>query len=392
MAMAIEQLGLAAAPDELAAFVADLFPANDAEAAGTDGDTEVSGRAFIANVALDGRTERERGVSAPHLVLLPNDDAIVDEMPEDGHSVTGREVHLDAEPPGTYSLAAVPTLTAPIEDIQPTSIYSAPAPARAGTRAKDFDAAPTKVLESSPSLSVHSLPMVMVDMSDTAPERAHPVLEDEAPRASQRGVLENLFDADIVFASTTPESSVPLVSSVRATRTEMLDLSAPPVFIERTPRSIWLAVLGGTLGVALVLGITMSLHDAPPTRPAPATIATGRGELSAPRTPEPSLPAAIASPRSDARPSVVPAEDLQPVPAPKATKPTAKPAALAAKLPSDHAPAHKQVATSPNDTMLPPVNALPPAEEPTTKLHVRPSRTRATVKDGGIVDPFDAAE
>jgi serine/threonine protein kinase len=378
MAAALEQLGLAAEPEELAAFVGELFPANDADAAEREGDTEVSGRVFDDNVALDGRTAPERGVSAPHLVLLPNDEAILDEMLDEGQSITGREIRLEAEPAGLFSLAGVSTVMAPIEEIRPTGIYSPSTPALAELRAKDardaaqFDAAPTRVGGESEPNAV--LPMVMVDLSDTARARAVPAPSTGASPSARGGVLENLFDADIVFANPPTELAV---RSVPVQPTEAVDVNAVPVFKERAPRPTWLFLLGGILGVAFVCVVTIKLHAVSPAPPAAPRAATPtHDELSGPPMPEPSLPAApTPAPQAapaDAPTSLVGLEDVQPPTKPKPVSPVAKPAAPPVGASTSSKPAG--------------------SSRGETKPHARTTHPRPTLKEGGIVDPFDSAE
>jgi serine/threonine protein kinase len=125
MAAALDSLKLAYARRDLASLVDDTFPViktvvaqkptgdprrtmlPPAPEAYEEGDTEIS----VHGEPIDGITAPERAVSAPHLVLLPGDSAVIDDAPDIREvSMTGRDLEIEAEPSGVH---------AP----QPTSIY-----------------------------------------------------------------------------------------------------------------------------------------------------------------------------------------------------------------------------------------------------------------------------
>ena len=430
MAAALDGLGVAGGRREIAQFIAEAFPAGAARAAYAvepepDADTEISSDEH----SLEGITSPERAVSAPHLVLLPNDEAIIDEALERSRSASGsgREIEIEADPSGahwaggptsTYEpgadrptaerpLPPSPTVAAPIDEVRPTRVYdfgrAAPSPGA------EFDNGPTSVFDmpmrTPPPSAPPSPPPIRVASPAAETLMGEPsVVLDERPVAAAP-LAEALPMAPLVVPASAPlvgaesiGSSPPVYAGETALR--VFDDLAEPT---RAPpparrRFLPLLALGGLLGVVAVAGglaaralmrggdpadeVTLRVREEP------------RLELAAPRPAEPQLPvAATTAPGAAAAEDPVslvgldkggrraPARTEEPAPRPaEATRVDAAPAPPRARAEarSPRAPRPRGEAST--------------AREASTTVDKPEGRPRSTVKEGRIVDPFEGAE
>jgi serine/threonine protein kinase, bacterial len=384
MAAALEALGLAAPRRALAQLIAEIAPPPGGSSVPRlveveellDEDTELSGPGEPADSMIEGVTDPEHAVSAPHLVLMTGDEAIVDDRAVTGEIITPEPIEIEAEPslsrmplrsveianlhddaeptgkaparpigapassePEVRALPAAETIAAPIEDLRPTRIYDAANPAVARARAAvsgvvesragrdDFEARPTKVYDASEEEPTREAHAVRIPSTPTPlpPPIVRPISEPAV-----------VIEADRIAVSAQAAGPSPATPSSPALSDGPGGLNVPTAFTGFEPeapktsppprrrRSVlpWLVVpLLIVAGVGAGLYARAYLRRAPIAAPAaspgrePATQAN-RIELAAPPTPEPRLPAPDpTSPGPTAPAAAVPAPAAAPTPA-----------------------------------------------------------------------------
>ncbi len=417
MAVALDKTGLLADRRALAALIEQLVPRPVAAArpagrrsqTADDAETEIA-----ASPAIEESTAPGGGVlrTAPDLLVLPNDDAILDDVPLDRLEITpgdmpSSKVQVDAR--GLWGDATAPArpsaLVVVVDDTRPNELGEATDP-HARRAAPDTglmagrtsstdpglgEAGPTRIYDPSKATAARPEDRDFEQGGAThvyaAPRHVEGVVARPTAASTRPPASSTRLDPRVIFEEASTDPAAP----AKPAGTEHVDLPsfvpAPAARATRQPRRmLWPAAISMVLiaaGLILVFARPRAGVPGPASSAAPAVHRADDAPVARPPVPPPSRPSSGSPP-----PSAAPPAREEPVSL----------VGLAQQQPAEGARRPGSADPTPDPTPKPtrerPLRASPPRPQarPSRPPQKRPAAPKQSVKEGRIVDPFDAAE